>query len=140
MMLSICDYSEVSGTVVHENQNKANVVDDCALFVPGGVSVLQQEVAGLLNFVRLVVRGQLVYHVLVLEELPHTVRGNHDNFVILGQCMLYLKPLLPIISGSQLTPTDAATRSPKLRVIARPGPLESFNQTLKGPTGLPILY
>lgn len=36
-----------------------------------------------------------------------------------------------------MTPHDYATRSPKLRLMARPGMSESFNQTRAGPIGLP---
>ena len=36
-----------------------------------------------------------------------------------------------------LTPTDAPTKSPKLRVIARPGTLSPWTHTRKGPIGSP---
>lgn len=36
-----------------------------------------------------------------------------------------------------LTPTLAPTKSPKLRVIARPGTLSPFIHTLKGPIDSP---
>lgn len=44
-----------------------------------------------------------------------------------------------MISGYQQTPTLAATKSPKLRVIANPGPFASFSHTRSGPTLLPNL-
>lgn len=37
--------------------------------------------------------------------------------------------------GSSITPTDAATRSPKLRVMHRPGTLTSRSHTRGGPSG-----
>ena len=43
--------------------------------------------------------------------------------------------LLDVISGSWITPTAAAMLSPKLRDMARPGPLPSDYQTLAGPAG-----
>ena len=41
-------------------------------------------------------------------------------------------------SGSGLTPTDAATKSPRDLDIAKPGMFSFLSQTLYGPSGLPF--
>jgi hypothetical protein len=42
------------------------------------------------------------------------------------------------LPGSGITPTDAATRSPKDLDIARPGIFSFFSHTLCGPIGSPL--
>jgi hypothetical protein len=126
-----------SGTVVHKDQDEADVVDYGALLVPAGVGVFQKEIACLFDFVRFVVWGQFVYNIVVFQELPYTIGCHNNNPIILRHRMLYINRQLPIISGSQQTPTLAATKSPKLLVMASPGPLASLNHTLNGPTSLP---
>jgi hypothetical protein len=94
-------------------------------------------VRSLLDLLPLVERSHSVNQLLVREELKYTVRSDQDYFVLLAQGEFCFGKEIHMISGRGLTPTEAATRSPKLRVIASPGTLSFCTQTLKGPIGSP---
>lgn len=94
-------------------------------------------IRSLLDLFGLVKGYQTLEDCLVLEELEDPVRAYHHDTILLSQVKLYLSTLLHFISGIGLTPTEAPTRSPKLRVIANPGTLSPCTHTRRGPIGSP---
>lgn len=120
-----------------EDKDECYIIDNRWVFIPRFHSHVQQVIWCLLDLLTLVERHQCLHNLFILQKLKDTVWANHDHAVLIAEAEFCIEGQLHLISGMGLTPTDAPTKSPKLRVIARPGTLSFCTQTLRGPIGSP---
>lgn len=81
-----------------------------------------------------IIMNKLIFYLLTFYKFPNSITCNNEKFIFLRKFIFNnFYNYHWNLPGSAITPTLAATLSPKDRLIANPGTSSSFNQTLAGP-------